>query len=210
MLSEKTSFLLYVLVLAFLIYIITREIFNFLLRGFAPFLISRPWVIKQVLDEIDRLNLKVDKDFSFYSIGSGRSGLLYALEKKFPQAQFYGVEDSWWSTFLSRLQLFLKKSKIKVLNQKDSRRLNFKDVDLIYCRLDVKRLRDISNKLKFECKPGTIVISNGLNIPALNPIKILELDDKKGRFAFLSKNRKLWVLKSKKEKRENKVYFYEI
>lgn len=190
------------------VYVFTKQVFNFLFRGFAPFVVSRPWVVEQIMSEIRKFDLK--EDSIFYSIGSGRSGLFYALEQEFPKSRLIGVEDSVWTTFLSWIQLKLRKSKIEVLNQKESRRIDFSKADLIYLKLDVNRLRDIDSKLKFECKPGAMVVSNGFNVRILNPKKIVQLDDRKGKFSFLSANRELFVSRSKKSKKENNIYIYEI
>ncbi len=200
--------ILLILVVVFVIYVFTKQVFNFLFRGFAPFIISRPWAIEQMMKEVDKFGLK--ENSTFYSIGSGRSGFLYALEKKFPKSRLFGVEDSAWTAFLSWAQLKLKGSRIVVLNQKESRRIDFSEADLVYLKLDVVRLRDIDSKIKFECKPGAFVLSNGFNVSILNPKKIVQLDDRKGKFSFLSKNRNLFKSKSKQSKKENNVYIYEI
>lgn len=187
---------------------LTKQLFNFLFHGFAPFIIARPWAIDQMMGEVEKFGLK--ENSIIYSIGSGRSGLLYALEQRFPKAQLIGVEDTAWSSFMAWFQLKMRKSKIKVLNQKESRRIDFSKADLIYLKLDVYRLRDIDSKIKFECKPGAMVISNGYNVPILNPKKIVQLDDRKGKFSFLSRDRELFMSKAKKSKKENNIYIYEI
>jgi hypothetical protein len=89
-------------------------------------------------------------------------------------------------------------------------RVDVKDFDLIYCHLNPDELRDLGSKFKFECRPGTIIISTGFNIPYLNPSKVVPLEDRKGRLDFLSKNQKLFQSKAKKYKKEKKAYFYEI
>ena len=62
--------------------------------------------------------------------------------------------------------------------------------------------------MKFESKPGSFVISNGFNVPIFNPKKIIELDDREGKFSFLSKNRELFKSKAKNSKKENKIYCF--
>ncbi|MCK5416619.1 hypothetical protein KAI92_04285 [Candidatus Parcubacteria bacterium] len=185
-----------------------RQLFNFLLRGFAPFVPSRPWVVKQLIGEIEKLSFK--KDFNSVSIGSGRSGLSRAIEKRYPDARIVGVEDTFISWLISWLQVFFQRSDIIVKWSDNLTRVNVKDKDLVYLKLDVERIRDIDKKLKFECKTGTIVISNGFLVPNFVAKKIVKLDDKKERFAWLGRNRSLFASKRKKYKKENKVYFYEI
>ncbi len=186
----------------------TKQIFNFLLRGFAPFIPSRPWVVDQLMQEVVKLPLK--KQFNMVSIGSGRSGLSHGIEKAYPDARIVGVEDSVLSYFLSKLQVFVQGSNIMVKMNKDSYNVNVSDKDLVYLKLDIDDLREIDRKLKFECKTGVIIISNGFVIPGFTPIRVVKLDDRKGRFSFLGRNREFFTKKRKKHKKENKFYFYEI
>ncbi len=186
-------------------YFVVIFIFSVLLRGFAPFISSRPWVIKQIVDEID-----LKPGAKAYSLGSGKSGFLYAIGKKYPQTNLIGVEFLLLPFLSSKIQVFLRRSKIMVIFKRELREMNIKDADLIYCYLDVDVLKDLSKKFKFECKPETQIISNGFVVPGLKLVKTIELTEKKGRFSFLLKNRKIWTPKRKRSKKENKVYFYEI
>lgn len=187
---------------------IGKQIFNFLLRGFAPFIPSRPWAVDQVMDEIKKMPLK--KGFNTVSIGSGRSGLSHAIEREYPDARIVGVEDTLLSTFISWLQVFLQGSNIIVKYHKNLHNINISDKDLVYLKLDVDKLREMDKKLKFECRTGTIIISNGFLVPNFVPKKIVKLDDRKGRLSFFGRNRSLWTSKKKVHKKENKVYIYEV
>ncbi len=195
----------YIGALVVAIYFVTIFIFSVLLRGFAPFISSRPWVIKQILDEIE-----LKPNSIIYSFGSGKSGFLYAIGKKYPDATLIGVEWLILPFISSKIQVFLRRAKIKVLFKRNLREVDIKKADLIYCYLDVDILKDLAKKFKFECRPGTKIVSNGFVVPGLEPTKVLELTEKKGRFAFLLKNRRLWLPKRKRSKKENKIYFYEI
>lgn len=210
LINHKEDILLYfhigffVLVSAF----ITKQLFNFLLRGFAPFIPSRPWVVDQLMQEVVKLPLR--KGFNMVSIGSGRSGLSHGIEKAYPDARIVGIEDTWLSFLLSKLQVYLQRTDIIVKMNKDPYFVHVSDKDLIYLKLDVDDLREIDRKLRFECKTGTVIISNGFVIPNFIPFRIVKLDDRKGRFAFLGRDRELFPRKRKKHKKENKFYFYEI
>jgi len=186
------------------IFVVGKQIFDFLFSGFAPFFVSRPWVIEKLLSEISKEGIQPGD--CFVSIGSGRSGLLHALEKKYPNGKYIGVEDSFWSTLISRTQVFLKRSKIKVLHQ-ELFRVDVSEADLIYCKLDLKKLRELEKKFKFECKSGALILSNGFVIPNMNSKKEIILEEKKARFSALAFEFKS---KMKKSKKENKVYVYEV
>ena len=106
-------------------------------------------------------------------------------------------------------QNFIRQTKINI-RKSAVHRVDVSQVDFIYCHLYPNKMRDLGKKLKFECKSGTKIVSTGFNIPFLDPVKIIDLPDKAGRFNFLSKNQNLFQSKRKKFKKEKKAYFYEI
>lgn len=200
---SKWQILLYGVVLYVVLSFVGKRIFDILFRGFAPFISSRPWVIKQMLDEIKKMGL--NWNFQVISIGSGRSGLLHAIEKEFPKVECIGVDDAIWPVFVSRLQVFFHRSAIKVRRQ-ELRRIDVSKADLIYCKLDLVKLREFEKKFKFECKPGAVVLSNGFVIPNMPVTRVIDLERKKGRFSYFFGDTK--KSKAKKNKEENKVFVY--
>lgn len=186
-------------------YFIIIFIFDLLLRGFVPFIPSRPWVVDHLLEEI-KLNQENPK---LLALSTGRSGFFHALEKKYPKAILVGVETSLFPYLIGRAQLLIRRSKITV-KYSEIYRFDVSDKDFIYSHLYPDDMEGLGRKLKFECKPGTIIVSTGFNIPHLIPSKIVELPDRKAKFDFFSKNQKLFQRKSKKYKKEKKAYFYEI
>lgn len=200
----KWQVFIYSGVLYTILFIVGKQIFDFLLKGFAPFMSSRPWVIDQLLREIRKMGFK--EDFQAISIGSGRSGLIYAIEKNFPRVECIGVDDAIWPAFISRVQVFLHGSSIKVLRL-ELRRIDVSKADLIYCKLDLLKLREFEKKFKFECKPGAVVMSNGFVIPNMVVTREIELERRKGRFALFSGDLKP---KAKKNREENKIFVYVI
>lgn len=199
------DYLIYGLIFGPIFYFITIVIFDLLLRGFAPFLPSRPWVVEKLLSEIDIKK----KNPKFIAFSTGRSGFFHALGKKYPDAELLAVEPSIFPYIISKVQAFIRRTRIKVIHQK-IHRVDVKDADLIYSHLDPDGIRQVDSKFKFECKPGALVISTGFNMPVLKAKKEVSLEDRKGKFDFLSKNQKLFQRSSKRFKKEKKAYFYEI
>jgi len=187
-------------------YLITVFIFDLLLRGFLPFLPSRPWVVEQIMGELE---LPERDHYLFIALSTGRSGFFHALEKKYPQAELIGVEPSLFPYLVAKIQSWIRPTRIKVVHQ-PVHRVKVKEADFIYSHLYPDAMDGLGKKLKFECKPDTVVVSTGFNIPDLEPVKVIDLPDRKGRFDFLSKNQKLFQRKSKRYRKEKKAYFYVI
>ncbi|MHA1575372.1 MAG: hypothetical protein ACTSXL_04455 [Alphaproteobacteria bacterium] len=186
-------------------YIITMFLFDLLLRGFAPLIPSRPWVVEQILD-----NLELKKDDPYcIALSTGRSGFFHALEKKYPKGTFIGVETGLFAYLVSKVQTMIRKTKIKVIRS-PIHRVNYTQADFVYSHLKPDTMRGNGRKMKFECKPETVVVSTGFNYANLDAKKAIDLPDRKGRFDWLSKNQKLFSRKSKMFKKEKKAFFYEV
>jgi len=192
----------------FLYYIITRFTFDILLRGFAPFISSRPWAVARLLEELDKEQIR--KKPVIYSLSCGKSGFLLEAGKKYYQAELIGVEHDFIPYILEKIQLFLRRSDIRIIHKKNIYKLDVSKADLIYCYLDIHILRDMPKKLKFECKPGTIIVSNGFPIPNLPEKRSVEIPDQPRKLGFLSRRKKLIAPKAKENKRANLIYIYEI
>ncbi|HAM88792.1 MAG: hypothetical protein US83_C0006G0029 [Candidatus Falkowbacteria bacterium GW2011_GWC2_38_22] len=199
------TYIIYGAISAIIIYFLSKFIFDLLLRGFSPFIQSRPWVVDQISS-----HLKItQKNPNFLALSSGRSGFFNVLAKKYPTAKLTGVEPYFFSYLVAITQIFIRRSPIKIIHQA-VHHVNYKEADLVYCHLEPDQMRDLGAKLKFECKPGALIVSTGFNIVGLKPSKVIDLPDRKGRLDWLSKNQKLFQAKHKKYKKEKKAYFYEI
>jgi len=187
-------------------YFILIFIFDLLLRGFHPFITSRPWVVEQLMPEI---KIRENKELKLLAFSSGRSGFFYSLGQKYPKAKLFGYEQNFFPFLIAKVQNFIRKTKITIKKSK-VHRVEVSDADFIYCHLNPDQMRSLGKKFKFECKSGTKIVSTGFNIPFLEPVKIIELPDRPGRFNFFSKNQNLFQSKNKKFKKEKKAYFYEI
>lgn len=200
--------LIYIIIIgaiSFFGYVLTKLIFDLLLRGFTPFISSRPWVVDALLDEI---NVKKETP-TIYALSCGRSGFFHALEKKYPGGVFIGYETDLFPFVVAKLQSLIRRTKIKVKFSKIYH-INFKDADLVYNHLYPDKMVGLGKKIKFESKTGTIVLSTGFNIKDLEPIKTILLPDRKGKWDFLSKNQSMFQKKASKFKKEKKAFFYEI
>ncbi len=186
-------------------YFFTRFVFDVLLRGFAPILPSRPWVVEQIMRE---LSIEKPKPV-FLALSTGRSGFFHALEKEFPDAAMVGIEPSLFPYIVARIQAMVRYTRIKIIRQ-PVHRVNVRQADFIYCHLYPDSMHGLGKKLKFECRPNTIILSAGFNIADLEIKKTIPLEDRRGKLDWLSKNQKLFQSKKKKYKKENKAFIYVI
>lgn len=187
-------------------YIILIVLIDILLRGFSPFIAARPWTVDKMFFELD---IDPDKMKTIYSFLCGKSGFLHRVKNICPDARRIGVEYQFYPFLIAMIQKILRNSGIVVLKENLSR-VDVRDADLIYCHVELDEARDLGKKFKFECKPGAKIISNGVPIPNLEIKQAFNLDDRPGRFAWLSKNRHFYQSSSQIFKRVNRVYIYEI
>ena len=203
--SDYIVYIIYGVPSAVIGYFAVIFIFDILLRGFVPFITSRPWVAEQILEELEI----PQADPTLMALSSGRSGVFHALEKKFPTARLIAVETDFFPYIVSKTQAWLRRTKIKVIKS-EIHRVDVRQADFIYSHLYPDKMSGLGAKLKFECRPGTQIISTGFNISFLEPKKVVNLPDRKGQLDWLSKNQNLFQRKSRKYKKEKKAYFYEI
>jgi hypothetical protein len=163
-----------ILVFIALLILLSSQFYNIIFRGFAPFISSRPFVIQTVLRE---LNMK--EDAKVYELGCGKAGFLRAIEEKYPRARLVGIENSLWPYLLARLQKVLSKSKME-LRKGDLFKADIKDADVIYCYLINTMMPRVGEKVKGECKPGTLIVSYIFSIPGWTPEKDVEVKEKPG------------------------------
>jgi hypothetical protein len=186
----------------FVFFLILRELLFF---GFAPFMQSQPELMEKILEQVN-----IRDDYAIYSLGYGRSGFLWAVEKKFPTIRLVGIDDSLWHCTLARLQILLRRSRIKVVHS-GFYLADIRQANIVFCYLDVAILREIYKKLRVEPKAGAIVISSGFLIPFLEPVKILKTDPKHRWFNFLiGGTEKVLSEKEKEFKPDNNIYYYEV
>jgi hypothetical protein len=186
----------------FFIFIFLRQILFF---GFAPFLPSNPQTVEKILQQ-----LLIRDDYTVCSLSYGRSGFLRAVEIKYPAVKLIGYEDSWLHCLSAKAQVLLRRSRIKVVRS-NYYKSDISRANIVYCYLDVERLREIYKKLKIESPAGAVIVSAGFIVPHLECVKILKTEPRKRWFSFLvGGQEKVLTEKEKEYKPDNNVYFYEV
>ncbi len=168
-----------ILFLAFLFLFFAVQFYNLTFRGFAPFISSRPYVIKAILKE-----LNLNDRARVYELGSGRAGFLRAIEENFPTAELVGIEYSLLPYCLSRMQTAISKSKIEI-KREDIFKTDIRNADLIYCYLNINTMKRLKAKFEQECRPGTRIISYMFSIPGWEPEKKIDIPEQKDERIYI-------------------------
>jgi len=163
-------------VLFFILLFLATQFFNILFRGYAPFISTHRRILDKALAEI-----KLKTNDHVFELGSGDAGFLRAVEEKYPEAKFTGIEYSFLPYLITRFQLALKKSKIKI-KKKNFFKVSLEDADLIYCYLNVSMMKKLGKKFQTECKKGTKIISLNFPLPDIEEKKLIHVD--KNRLFF--------------------------
>ena len=169
-----------ILLLIFLLFFVV-QFFNIIFRGFAPFISTRPRIIKEVIKR-----LEINDSSVIYELGCGKAGFLRAIRKQNKKVKLVGAEYSWLPYFISRIQNSLTKSKL-VLFRKNIFLVDIYDADIIYCFLNRATMVALEKKFDVECKPGTKIISYNFPLPTWEPEEVVELKERKEKIFFYQK-----------------------
>lgn len=115
------------------------------------------------------------ESFRFIDLGSGLAGTLCQLSRRFPQAQFEGVETA-PLVFIASWLRCLFRTNCRVRYQ-SLWKVNLAPYDVVYCFLSPVPMPDLWKKAAAEMRPDTVVISNTFDIPGVTPTRVVEMKD---------------------------------
>jgi len=147
--------------------------FNNIIFNRAPVIATDKRIIKKIISD-----LEIPKRATVYELGCGQASFLRLLEKKFPEANLIGVENLFLVCLFDKIKFKLLGSKIKILRQ-NLFKLDFKDVDLIYCYLGRTIMEKLTAKCRRECGSGARIISCVFSLPDFTPQKVMTIHHKK-------------------------------
>ena len=154
------------------------QFYNIIFRSYAPFVSTRPRVIKKILDE-----LELKDGATVFELGCGRAGFLGAVAKKYPKADLIGVEGAFWPYITARIQHSIKKNKIKII-KKNLFAVDLNQANVIYLYLNQKTIYELEKKIKKECSSGTTVITYHFPFPSWHPAKVVPIDEGREKIYF--------------------------
>lgn len=164
-----------VLLILFLFIIALLYFFGFIAEFLgAPYVATSSKITNQILD---KANLKHGQ--LFIELGSGDGRVVRTAVKKYGVTGV-GVDCNpilvLYARFLAKLQ---RLSDITFIN-KNLFDTSLQKADVIFLFLLPRIFKKLENKIKTECKPGTLIISHGFKIQGLNSYLI----ETTPRFAF--------------------------
>ena len=166
--------LLLILALVYFIYDIFRLFTNAKFRQCPPYVPSFGRQKDIIIERTSALLAGSSKQMQVLDPGCGTGTLLIKLAKKFPEHRFVGIE--WRKTTAAIARLRTRKIKNIEIIQDDMFNQSFSDFNIIICFLMQPLMARFGEKLKQDCKPGTIVFSNSFYIPDEEPAEKIETD----------------------------------
>ncbi|UCJ17246.1 class I SAM-dependent methyltransferase [Pseudomonas sp. MM211] len=125
--------------------------------------------------ELARLLEERGERFAFVDLGCGPAGTLLWLARRFPQAQFTGVETAPLSCAIAWLRSIGQRNcRIRYQNLWRS---DLAAIDVAYCFLSPAPMLALWDKARLELPAGAWLISNTFEIPGVAPQRVVALKD---------------------------------
>ncbi len=105
---------------------------------------------------------------NLYDLGSARGNFLLRLTRKVPNIRYYGLDNSLFRIWISRLKAFFLNKNIVFLH-KDIFEADFTKIDTAYIYLELSLMSELQKKLQAELKMGAMVITNTNYFPDWQP-----------------------------------------
>lgn len=113
--------------------------------------------------------------FRFIDLGSGLAGTLCQLSRRYPQAQFEGVETAPLVFLASWFRcLFRKNCRVRY---RSLWKVDLSKHDVVYCFLSPVPMPDLWKKARAEMRSKSLLVSNTFEIPGVAPTRLIEMKD---------------------------------
>lgn len=161
------------------VFICVITVITTLVTAKVPYVPSKKSLVKKIFS-----TLKPAKNKNFLDLGCGDGRVLYYAEKHYHLTAI-GYEISLLPYLIAKLGKLLGRYKSQVL-MKNFFHENLAEADYVFCYLFPETVTKLYDKLKKECKSGTILVSNTFKVKDLIPDNIIQTEDKK-QIAYLYK-----------------------
>lgn len=130
---------------------------------------------QKTIAALDQLLQPLPPKFRYIDLGSGLAGSLYQLSRRYPQAQFVGVETAPLVFALAWLRCLPRANcQIRYRNLWHEPLAGY---DVVYCFLSPAPMARLWLKARAEMHAGSLLISNSFAIPGVAPSEQIPLHD---------------------------------
>lgn len=168
-----SGILLYAALLLFLIgaAIYTLTLLISALLG-SPFVSSNMGKLVRILAKVP-----IDEQTCFYDLGSGDGSVVFFVAERY-SCTTVGVERNPLLFALSKLKQAVRGVRQVTFIRSDALSADIHEASIVYLFLLPTLLIPVAEKIKNECKKGTIIISHGFAVPQLADLQFDKLTDK--------------------------------
>ncbi|TQV80589.1 class I SAM-dependent methyltransferase [Denitrobaculum tricleocarpae] len=110
-------------------------------------------------------------------IGCGLGGALLYLARRYPQAEFVGIESAPLPYALARLRALVSGAPNLEIRYGDLWKQDLSVFDLVYCFLSPEPMPRLFEKAKREMGSGTLLISNSFEVPGVTADEVVTVQD---------------------------------
>lgn len=114
--------------------------------------------------------------FSFIDLGSGSGGVLFDLEKRFPQGRFVGTELAPAPWLISRVRAWLRGSRVQFM-RRDYAALNLADFDVVFAFLSPAAMPALWQQAQAQMRKGSLFISLSFSVEGQEPEHVAKLGE---------------------------------
>ena len=112
--------------------------------------------------------------FTFIDLGSGLGGVPFYLEKRFPQARFYGTEIAPAPWLISRLRAWFKQSRVTFM-RRDYTALDLAAFDVVFAFLSPAAMPGLWQQAQTQMRSGSLFMSLSFTVKARKPDYVVAL-----------------------------------
>ena len=118
--------------------------------------------------------LPEQQGFSFIDLGSGLGGVLFDLEKRFPQGRFVGTELAPAPWLISRARAWIQGSRVQLM-RRDYAALNLADFDVVFAFLSPAAMPALWQQAQAQMRKGGLFISLSFSVEEREPDHVVPL-----------------------------------
>jgi precorrin-6B methylase 2 len=124
---------------------------------------TRRAIVAAVVAEAQRLQ---QQSLTIYDLGAGFGGLALSVGRALPQAKNIGIEYGLVPVFLAKLFQKLSGCRNVEFRQGDFWQTQIADADIVLCYLGAAVMPRLAEKIRRECRAGSLIISNDFAMPS--------------------------------------------